>query len=91
MQYYRVETLDPTDDGREFVWRCVVARCGKWSLRRVVRRLYGEGYDRCAIQITRYDLYTAEQLRADDEHIAAVRARRRAEYERAKAGQGELF
>ena len=43
---YRVSTWDPAKEkGNDFGWRVRVARCGKWKLKRVFRRLLAEGYD----------------------------------------------
>lgn len=48
MTYYRVSTWDADrDDG----WKCVVARCRKWGLRKVLRRLYSQGWDTCSILV----------------------------------------
>lgn len=47
MTYYKVSTWDPKDTDRlECGWRCRVVRCRKWTLRRIIRRLLSQGYDR---------------------------------------------
>ena len=61
---YKVSTYDPnknSDD--EFSWRCRASNCNRWTLRKVLRRLEGEGYDRaCSILVERTDPEPMEDL-----------------------------
>ncbi len=54
--YYRVQTIDPvSDDSDDHGFYTRVARCKKWTLRTVLRRLYSMGYSDVSVLVEKID------------------------------------